>query len=577
MKTTQLRRRSAWIITGALLLAMGATAGSLQAAGGGIRVAVIGDEKTTILSETDLSVLASLPLPKGWIEGAWLSTDGTRLSVLTEEGFFRAKTPDTLTIYDLDGLKILAQRELTFNIVLRETASDGASGVLVFKGRKAKKKEPGIPPTLVGWDARSGTITGSTALDELPDSLHLLEASGRVVLAYHGQADNDPAQRVAGRLEVFSASSLTRDRVVALPGPVVDVAADNRSILFALDRGTDRKKPEETLPSRVYVIDPAQDGLVANLELGVGANLLSWDDRREAFYVITHPHKASNAAASFQMIQGSSVVAKIELDCEPYGVVPAPDRSQYYVLESKGMTVVSSDLSAVLHCIALREQPSAILFTESPGRAFVTYRDSSRVSAVDLAERKVLADITTGRTGKKIVLAAAEVLSPTFGPYPYTVPDPATSGLFSPDGHIVFLRNTQTVDLTAVDTQTLEVLEKFPGSMPEIVLGGKALAALKVKDMVLFDLERRMALPEMEVGTGTSEFSPSGQYVWTGLGSKTAVFDLEQHRRVKEYEGVTGRILFISAPSPEVGAQGSEPPAQAIPGSEVRGPGLTLQ
>lgn len=519
------------------------------ASGSEIRVAIVGETQATIISESDLSVVASLPLPKGWVEGVWAADDGTRLTVLTQVGIFSAKEPANLTVLDLERLQVLGQHEVSFNLQLEATADDGKSGFLVFKGGKAKKRRPASPPTLVGWNAESATISGSVPLDSLPDSIHLLAGVNRVVLAYHGEPARVPAKRSPGRIEVFDSVSLTRQRIIPLPGPVVDVIADNRSVLFALDLGTDRKKPEETLASRVYVVDPRRDGLLADLEVGVGASRLSWDEQREVFYFITHPRKAEGAAATLQMIRGDAVAARIELAAAPYGVVPAPDRSRYYVLEANGISVVDKDLSTVEHRIPLREQPTTLLFLDPPTRAFVSFLDSSQVSVVDLAQCKVLADITTGRTGKKLVLAAAEVLSPTFGPGPYTVPDPKTLGLLSPDGTLAFLSNTQTMDQTVVDTESLAVLDKFPGSRPTIVLDGKALVAIKVKDMVLYDLETRTVVPEMELGTGVSSISPGGRYIWAALGSKVAVFDLQERRRIKTYDDLRGlSIEFMPAP-----------------------------
>ncbi|MCP4202362.1 MAG: hypothetical protein GY769_10565, partial [bacterium] len=207
--------------------------------------------------------------------------------------------------------------------------------------------------------------------------------------------------------------------------------------------------------------------------------------------------------------------------------------------------------SAVERRIPLPATPTAMLFLDPPDRAFVSFLASSQVSVIDLAESRILADITIGRTGKKLALATAAALSPVFGPIPYTVPNPETSGLLSPDGRTAFLINTQTVDLTAVDTESFEVVEKFPGSLPAVVLDGRALAAFKVKDFVLFDLETRKALPEMELGLGASSISPSGRYAWTGLGSGTAVFDLEARRRVKLFPDVTGQIVFVTTQSRE--------------------------
>ena len=247
-----------------------------------IRVAVVGDEQVSILRESDLSVVATFPLPEGWVERAWPSEDGTRLTVLTEFGLLRAKEPADLTIYDLETLKVLGQHELELAIRLDATADDAKSGFLVFKGRKAKKGQPARPPALIGWNATDGTVVARTPLGDLPDSIHLLEGTGRVVVAFHGESASKPTERAPGRLEVFDAASLKLERRISLPGPVVDVVTDNRFRLFALDRGTDRKKPEETLAGHLYVMDPTRDELLADLEIGVAASLLSWDDQREA-------------------------------------------------------------------------------------------------------------------------------------------------------------------------------------------------------------------------------------------------------------------------------------------------------
>ena len=104
-------------------------------------------------------------------------------------------------------------------------------------------------------------------------------------------------------------------------------------------------------------------------------------------------------------------------------------------------------------------------------------------------------------------------------------------------------------DLTAVDTHSLEVLDKLPGSLPTLVLDGTAVMTITVKDLVLFDLESRTTLPEVELGTGFSSVSPSGRSVWTGVNSGTAVFDLEARRRVKLFEGVDGQIVFLASES----------------------------
>lgn len=523
----------------------------------GRRAFVLGQDKLAVIDDASFSLLATIPLPQRTMTW-WLSEDGTRLSVISQEGIFRIREAARLTVVDLTTLKALPTVPLDFHFQSALKAKDGRTGYVLFTGRPGKKGAEHVPPSLVRIDAAAGRPAGRRELTEVPTFMTLTGDESALLLFNRGELGTEPAKRRPAHLEILDAGTLEPRAVLDLPGPFADLFWNgDRSLFYLLDPGIDHKQPERAVPGHVYVIDPAAAKLVADLEVGVGPGPLSWDPQKEVFYLLTRPRKAKDAAASIQVLDRDRIVKELELPRRPLSVVPAPDRSRFYVLEDAGITIVDGEISGIEGRIPLTRPAANLILLDPPVRGYVLHPDSGVVSAIDLQSRHVLAEVTTGRTGVKVGKWMAAVAATTlggmqaqmlYGNYALgqvvTVPAAQTGAFVAPDGKTIYVHNSQTNDLTQIDTETQKVLGMFgAGSHLETVLDGKYLAAPKPGELVLVDLAARQPLPQIEV-PGMTTLCPDGRHAYSlgmrGLG----IVDLETRKIVKQLPEVPMGFVF---------------------------------
>jgi hypothetical protein len=335
--------------------------------------------------------------------------------------------------------------------------------------------------------------------------------------------------------------------------------------------------------------------MVADLEVGIGPGPLSWDPQREHFYLLTRPRKTPGAGASLQIVKGDEITHELTLPRPPLGVVPAPDRSRFYVLEERGLSVVDGALEQVLETVPLTKQPAAMLFAEPPTRAYVVHAEAAKVSAVDLESRKVLAEITTGRTGKKVALFAAAVGAGVLGgmqstmlfgspyvmPQVVTIPNPQVVGFVAPGGKSAFLYNSQTNDYTVVDTATNRVVEQFGGAGARMLPDGHTLVAFQAATVQLFDTATMRLHPEVETAMNGLTLCPDGKHVYNGVGLNKGMqrLDLETRKMDPMLPEVSGSVIFLfpkppkeeTAKEPEA-AEPAKPADGEAPASEPAAP-----
>jgi hypothetical protein len=283
---------------------------------------------------------------------------------------------------------------------------------------------------------------------------------------------------------------------------------------------------------------------------------LSWDEKTGLFYVLTRPRKTPGAGASLLLIARDRIREELELPRPPRAVALAPDRREIYVLEERGITIVNGEASAKIGTLPLTRPAAAMLFLDPPTRAYVLHAGSDVVSAIDLEERRVLAEVTTGRTGVKIgqavALAAGVALSGAgyMMPTVTTLPSPETLGLVAPDGETAFLTNSQTNDVTVIATADHHVIAKFGGGSLRLLADGRTLAALQPATLQLWDIANRRLLPEIDIGMGIGDriFCPDGLHLWSRLFRGAQRVDLEKRKLDPLLAGVGGEIYFIGRP-----------------------------
>lgn len=524
---------------------------------GELRVATIWKGKVHVFREATMEHLGTIAIPRGWAQSWWLDAAGERLVVVSREGLLKQKGPEQVTVVDLAERRVVATHALGWGGHLLIRQKTGRVGYVTHLGVADKKKRQ--PAQIARIDALSGALTARVELAEAPTTLVLSSDEAELAVVFAGQAGASAAQRRPGRLEVLDAATLAPRGSVTLPGPATGVFWDpDRTRLYALDAGIDDKRPGVALPGRVYVLDPKGPALLADLELGVGPGPLSWDDERDVFYVLTRPHEAKDAEASLQIVRGAEIVHEIGLPKTPTGVFPNADRSRFYVLEDKGITVVDGALETIEARWALPDTPTGLLLNEAAGRAYASFGGSSKVAALDLATGRVLAEVTTGRTGKKVGLFAAAVLGTALSASPYamaqvvTYPSPATSGQLSPDGSLAFFFNTQTGDYTVVDVASGRIVDHLAGGGLSFLRDGKTAFVAQATDVLLWDTASRRQVAEIDAGGGGKTLCPDGDHVWAMAGiSSLNVVELARRSVVKRFDELGGAILFYRLPEAE--------------------------
>lgn len=543
------------------------------------RVAALWKREIHFFDERATAHLGSLELPRGWAQSWWLDPARARLGVVSREGLLKQKGPLQLSVVDLVARRLVASEAIDGTLQFQVQVPSGETGFVALLGEEAKRGRSAAPPRLVRIDLgvpAGRVVTATRDLSASPTSMGLSRDERELVLVFAGASGKARSDRRPGRVEILSAESLEPRGTLELPGPVGGIFWNgDRSRLYLEDPGIDSARPEAALSGRLYVLDPAAATLVADLELGIGPGPLSWDPVRGVSYILTRPIKAKEAATSLRVLRGDAFESEIGLPSRPVAVFPSADRSRLFLLEERGLAVFDSALGAVEGRIALPDRPTGLLEVPGRNRAFVSFAGSERVVAVDLAERRQLAAFTTGRTSKKIGLAAAAALATglssvqsmmLFGdPYSMaqvvTVPTPETSGFLAPDERLAFFYNSQTADYTIVDVESSRMVDQVAGAGLRFLPDGKRAAMMQVTDVALWDLEQRRPIVEIDAGGGGKFLCPDGDHVWALAGIRSLnVVDLERRTVVRKFDELGGSLLFYDATPPAAPAPDPQPP-----------------
>ncbi len=131
-----------------------------------------------------------------------------------------------------------------------------------------------------------------------------------------------------------------------------------------------------------------------------------------------------------------------------------------------------------------------------------------------------------------------------------TYPSPETSGLLSPDGKLAFFYNSQTGDYTVVDVESNRMVDQIAGGGIQFLDEGKRAVVMQVTDVVLWDLEQRRTIVEIDAGGGGKSVCPDGDHVWAVAGIHSLnVVDLAKRAVVKKFDELGGALLFYDAAS----------------------------
>jgi YVTN family beta-propeller protein len=500
--------------------------------------------------DRDLAKLSALALPAGTVAGSLPLTgrpealvrtpDGATLLVLDQgpgkdkgEAGYQATGKSSVTIVDAASLTIRTRIELGFGIMGGEIPTgllspDGQRLVLVCPGYESKNPAEKLVRELVTVDVAKGELTGRLTLEHTVTGLSS-DREVRTAFLFTPRTGKKENARPA-RLTIVDLAGPRVVGDVELKGePQPPVLSPDGGFLYFLDEGSPNKKPEKHVPGSVQVVSVADRAVVATLDGGSGPRLLTVDEQGGHVFFVTDGAPAQGLQAAFgelRVLKGPALGTTIQTAPGARFLRFSPRRDKLYVVAPQAVGVVELP-GLQSHPMHLDRAKGAILY-DDPGpvkelalspdgtRAFVLYEQSSKLLVLDLDKEDSVAMVTTGRGGIKFMkaLGAAALTAASYysaqqqasqsggGAYfydVYRIGQAVTSVVVRPDSRFVYVLNTQSGDVTAVDAATGTVVIKIGGGGHGLRMlpGGKRLAVMADDLLKLIDAEANQKGPEL--------------------------------------------------------------------------------
>jgi DNA-binding beta-propeller fold protein YncE len=492
-----------------VLLTATMTVSSLTLAGAGLaqpaaHAYVFDSDARTI---TSLELPSAKPIATLSLEGnpraMVASPDGSRLVVLDlgpGEGKggrgYKAKGKSTATIVDPVAMTVVARVELGWGIELPGAifTADGARLVVICPGYDAKNAAEALPRELVTLDPRTGQVVGRLALERGPVATRVTK-DGRTLLLVEGLPP--------GSYPPFMQSRLW---TVDLAGPSIAAKVDLGAFGFL--------EPDEPA-DQLYIVSvaPGKDAAKQEAELHV----VRGAERAATLKVAPHPRLVTRQGDVLYVVGERAVTLVDPVGLQVVATLP---------LGSEGKWLVDDD-----------QVPTELRTSADGKRGFVLYGMNERLVVLDLEQRKAIGATKTGRGGKKFLRGLGNVaaMTATFSAGALgqlaTAPLAFRRGLaiqglvVRPDGRFAYALDVKTSDVTIVDADTAEAVEKIGGGSRELKLltGGAAVAVTSGSEIAVLDTATNKKVRSVELsGLRALALSPDGAHI-VALGERTVL------------------------------------------------------
>jgi len=551
-----------------------------------------------------------------------VSPDGSRLVVLdpgpgklTGRFGYHPTGQSWATVIDTRTLAVIARTELGWAVDTGHRLAFGPDRrrlTLSCLGYRSQKPEEALPRELVNLDLETGQITGRVEMGRSLDHLlRLDDGRSAVVFSVRETAKNQPP--LPAQLRFVELATLQVQSTLSLEGdPEPPVLSPDGEHLYLLEHGKPDKRPEKNVNGRVQVFSTAGREHAVNLDAGRDPRGLVVDEAGNQVFVLSEgepsKEKKDEIAGVLRVIRGAEVAATVPVGEEPLFLRTSPDREKLYVVSEKTLTAV--DLPALSRLGTSELKPAGLsLLAEQSGkstvkelalstdgkRAYALYAQSSKLGILDLEGRSLVASIGTGRGGVKFgkFLAATAATAATAASYStgagasglsfsvsfsavFTVAPANTTLALTKDEKHIYVLNTQSNDVTVVDTETREAVAKIgvggSANRLELLPGGAFVAVTTGADTLhLIDTKSHVKTGELPDG-GNYVFAP-GKHHAAAIG-KGVVYCLEG-ATLKTLAKATGfreptQLLFEPEPPPPATPEPPpEPPSPESPAPPV--------
>jgi DNA-binding beta-propeller fold protein YncE len=465
--------------------------------------AYILDSGAKQLVELDLGTgkrVASLAL-----EGTpgWLDDDGQYVLVLDrgpgedkDERGWKAAGRSSVTVVDAAGLKVIGRVELCSGLSKAAFVADGRVALLC-PGYEAKKPAEAQPSELVVVDLATAREVGRLTLE------HGLAWAGlsrdrRSAALLQGLPRGAKLPYPQSKLWLVDLAG-PRVRTTLDTGPI-PVADSDGEWLYLLHRGEPDEDPAKNRNGTVQVVSFG-DARAERLDAG-RAPVGIFREESLLGIVSEGPH---GGPGELRLLREGRLAATTPVAPRP--AVMGRGKGSYYVVGSTGVTVVDLASGQAKGTIPLGgvvddgDDATEMQVSDDGRRAFVLYGPQHKVAVLDLERGTPIGVAKTGRGGKKFLNNMMAGLGYAMGVIHISRFDFHEPGrlLARPDGRFAYAINEETKDVTVVDGDTAQAVEKIGGQGYFLVLLGGPTVAVFGPDIHLIDATRNVKAQEIRV------------------------------------------------------------------------------
>ncbi len=459
----------------------------------------------------------SLSLP-GMPTALLQSPDGSRLVVLDRgpgedkhERGYKATGKSSATIVDPVALKTIARVELGPGVdpAAAYFSPDGHRLTILCPGYEAKNPAEAQGRELVNLDLVAGQESGRLPL-----------APGTVPIVASKDGGTLPLIQGLPRTGKYPYPQ-SRLHLVDLSGPTIRATIDmgtwetlytDGEHFYLLDPGKPDKDSQKNRNGSLQVASLARGALAPSLDAGRGPIGLYQDEVGGQVFV---PAEGPPGAAEgeLRVVRGEALAATLKVAAHPKLLVRQQD--VVYVVGEKAVTLVDPVALAAVGTIPLArggeglvgdgDQPTEFQVSPDGKRACAHYGIAHKVAVLDLETKQAIGATKTGSGGKKLfgnmmggMFGMAGFLASGYAPWTYTMPKMLA---VRPDGRYAYAINSQTKDVTVVDTATGKSQGTIGGGgyALEPLSGGRFLFEVSGSELRLIDLEKNAKAGEISL------------------------------------------------------------------------------
>jgi hypothetical protein len=506
--------------------------------------------------------IATLPLSG---TPSWLrqSDDGRYVVVLDDgpgeskgERGYKATGRSSATVVDATSLKAIGRVELGFGLDSVLTGADGRLTV-TCPGYDAKDPKEALPRELVVVELATARETGRLPLEPGTD-LTWRSRDGRTLALLQGLPRSAKYPWPMSKVRLVDVAGPSVTATVDAGG--WDLAERDDDRLYLVDRGRPDKNPQKNRNGAIDVIALAE-GRVERVDIGrspIGAIELEG-----GLMAMVSEGPAGGPAGELRFLRDGKLAATLPVAARPRYVTQ--EAGSIYVVGAKAVTRIDPAGLQVIATIPLvkgtdaivddGDRPFELVVTPNGRRAFIHYPAQDKVAVLDLEQKKAIGTTKTGRGGKKFLGGMMSAL--TYGMsdrmYFYNPGSDPPQLLVRPDGRFAYALNLDTSDVTIIDADTAQAVEKIGAGGRELMLLGGPTVVVVGQELNFIDATRNVKLDPLSLpGLRGLLPSPDGAFA-VALAERTVLIldgaTGKERARLTDFVNPT-RIAFAPAAPP---------------------------